>query len=78
MLILSLVRLWSESEETTFSAPVPLAHFRESLHRISIESLLGKKLFGRAPPRFIQEAAHGALPNKPLRSCSSQLPVGTC
>jgi hypothetical protein len=39
---------FTELEETTFF-PSLLVHFRESFHRISGESLLSKKLFGRAP-----------------------------
>jgi hypothetical protein len=34
------------------SALSTLVHFRESIHRISKESLLSKKLFGRASPGF--------------------------
>jgi len=41
------------------------AHFRESLHKISIESLLSKKLFGIAPTGLSPEAALGALLNWP-------------
>jgi len=49
-----------------FSTPSSLVHFGESLHRISIESLLSEKLFGRAYPEFSLEAALGALPNRAL------------
>jgi len=51
-------------EKLLFSAPSSLVHFRETLHRISIESLLSEKLFGRASPRFSLEAALGDLPNR--------------
>jgi hypothetical protein len=51
-------------EKLIFSAPSSLVHFRVSLHRISIESFLSEKLFGRASPGFSLEAALGALPNR--------------
>jgi hypothetical protein len=51
-----------ELGETTFSAPNLLVHFKESLHRISRESLLSEKLFSRAPVGFNGESAMGALP----------------
>jgi hypothetical protein len=54
----------SESAEAIFFALSSLVHFRESLHTISIESLLSEKLFGRASPGFSLEAALGALPNR--------------
>jgi len=47
-----------------FSTPSSLVHFGESLHRISIESLLSKKMFGRASLGFSLEATLGALPNR--------------
>ena len=60
-------RITSQNQEKLlFSAPSLLVHFIESLHRISRESLLSKKLFGRAPAGFIKESALGALPNAPL------------
>jgi hypothetical protein len=37
-----------ENHFTESAAPSLLVHFRESLHRISRESLLSEKLFGRA------------------------------
>jgi hypothetical protein len=49
-----------------FSALSSLVHLRESLHRISSESLLPEKLFGKAFPRFNLEADFGALPNRTL------------
>ena len=57
-------RITSQNQEKLlFSAPSLLVHFIESLHRISRESLLSKKLFGRAPAGFSKESALGALPN---------------
>jgi hypothetical protein len=56
---------FTESGEATFSAPSLLVHFRESLHRISRESLLSEKLFGRALAGFSRESALRALPNWP-------------
>ena len=53
-------------EKLLFPAPSSLVHFRESLYKISIESLLSEKLFGRAYPEFSLEAALGALPNRAL------------
>jgi hypothetical protein len=56
---------FTESGEATFffSAPSLLVHFRESLHKISKESLLSGKMFGRALTGFSRESALGALPN---------------
>ena len=42
-----------------------ISHLIKSLHSISIESLLIKKLFGEAPSEFKLEAALRVLPNKP-------------
>ena len=53
---------FTESGEATFLALSLLVHFRESLHGINRESLLSKKLFGRAPTGFSRESALGALP----------------
>ena len=55
---------FTESGEATFLALSLLVYFRESLHEISRESLLLKKLFGRAPAGFSTESALGGLPNK--------------
>ena len=56
---------FTESGEATFLAPNLLVHFRESLHRISGESLLSNKLFDRAHARFTGESTMRALPNRP-------------
>jgi len=52
---------FTESEEDTFFSSQPLSSF----HRISRESLLSEKPFGRAPARFSRESALGAMPNAP-------------
>jgi hypothetical protein len=54
-------------EATFFSAPSLLVHFRESLHRISKDSLLSKNLFGRASPQFSLEAHRESLPESPAK-----------
>jgi len=53
-------------EKLLFPAPSSLVHFRESLYKISIESLLSEKLFARASPGFSLEAGLGALANRAL------------
>lgn len=55
-----------ELEEAIFSAPSLLVYFTESLHKISRQSLLSKKLFDRAPARCSRESALRALLNAPL------------
>jgi hypothetical protein len=55
---------FTESGEATFFSSQPLSSF----HRISRESLLSEKLFGRAPAGFSKESALGALPNAPLNT----------
>jgi len=55
--------LRSELGEAIFSAPSFLIHFRESIRRIIIKSILSKKLFARASFEFSLEATLGALPN---------------
>jgi hypothetical protein len=55
---------FTELGEAIFLAPNLLVHFRKSLHRISRESFLSEKLFGRALARFNRESALGALPNR--------------
>jgi hypothetical protein len=57
---------FTESEKAIFLAPSLLVHFKESLYKISRESLLYEKLFGKAPAGFSRESALGALPNAPL------------
>jgi hypothetical protein len=59
---------FTESGEAIFfPAPSLLIYFKESLHRISRESLLSEKLFGRALAGFSREPALGALPNAPIQ-----------
>jgi hypothetical protein len=48
---------FTESGEAIFLAPSLLVHFRESLHKISRESLLSEKLFGRVLAVFSMESA---------------------
>ena len=66
----------TESRKATFSAPSLLVHFRESLHRISGESLLSNKLFDRAHARFTGESTMRALPNRPQLDslCNKKVP----
>jgi hypothetical protein len=67
---------FTESEEATFSAPSLLVHFIESFHRISRESLLFEKLFGKALAGFSRESALEALPNAPLVLSTPRLLMG--
>jgi hypothetical protein len=46
---------FTELGEATFSALSLLINFRELLHGINRESLLSRKLFGRAPAGFSRE-----------------------
>jgi hypothetical protein len=64
---------FTESEEAT-SAPSLLVHFRVSFHRISRESLLSEKLFGRVLTGFSRESGLGPLPNWPLDSSGPPSP----
>jgi len=52
-------------EKLLFSVLSPSVDFGESLHEISLESYLYKKLFGRASSGFCLKDALGALPNRP-------------
>jgi len=52
---------FAKSEETIFLSSQPLSSF----HRISRESLISKKLFGRALAGFSRELALEALRNAP-------------
>ena len=54
-------------EKLLFSVLSPSVDFGESLHEISLESYLYKKLFGRAPRASFRQNPEEAQPNSFFR-----------